>query len=154
MIAAALAASAAMATAAPPPGRTRYLEHCAGCHGFEGRSVARLVPDLKDRAGWFLCEAAGRDYVVRLPNVASSGLKDTEAAAVLNYVAFALGGGSAPAGARPFTPAELARRRGAPLASTDLLAYRGAVVDGLVRRCGAPAAMRTDYAPPLRLGLR
>lgn len=153
MIAAALAASAALAAAAPS-GRVRYLEHCAGCHGFDGRSDGRLVPDLKDRAGWFLCERAGRDYVARLPNIASAGLKPADRAAVLNYVAFQLGGASAPPAAPRFTASELSRGRSTPLAATDLLAYRLAVVDGLVRRCGAPAALRTDYAPPLRLGRR
>jgi mono/diheme cytochrome c family protein len=127
--------------------KSNYLERCGGCHGVQGRAFAVTVPDLRDRAGWFLCDAAGRDYVSRLPNIVFSRLTDADLAAMLNYVVFDLGGSSAPKGAKPFTPAEMAHARREPLSIPDLETYRNQVVKILVARCGAPEALATDYAP-------
>ncbi len=147
---AALALAAALASGPPAAGGralSDYRLHCAGCHGLDGRSASRVVPDLKDRAGFFLCDAGGRDYMGRLPNLVFSGLSDAGMAGVLNYVVFGLGG--AQAHARAYDAAEMARLRQAPLSSTDLKRDRRAVVDRLVARCGAPEALRTDYGAAL-----
>lgn len=125
--------------------RGTYLVRCGGCHGPDGLSRTSLIPDLKDKAGYFLCDAEGRDYVSRLPNIVFSRITDAEMAALMNYVSFDLGGGSAPPRARAFTPRELARTRRNALTIPDLEAYRGRIVDGLIARCGAPVSLRTDY---------
>ena len=66
------------ANAQEPPHLTRpqsdYLERCGGCHGIEGVSAEQLVPTLRGRAGYFLCTKSGREYLVRLPSVATSPL--------------------------------------------------------------------------------
>jgi mono/diheme cytochrome c family protein len=127
--------------------KSNYLERCGGCHGVQGRAFAATVPDLRDRAGWFLCDPVGRDYVARLPNIVFSHLTDADMADMLNYVVFDLGGTSAPKGASPYTAAEVARTRREPLSTTDLETYRTGVVKVLISRCGAPQGLATDYAP-------
>lgn len=151
---AALAAAAALGSAPPAASgytpehlspRSAYLERCGGCHGVDGLGHTALVPDLKGKAGYFLCNSQGRDYVSRLPNIVFSRLTDAELAALLNYVAFDLGAPSAPPHARPFTAGELAGARRKALTIPDLEAYRGRVVAGLIAGCGAPASLSTDY---------
>ena len=67
---------------------------------------------LRDRVGYFMCTPEGRDYLIRLPNVAYSAITDNqELADMMNFVVFGLGGASAPKGAKPFTAAEVARLR-------------------------------------------
>ena len=41
--------------------QSNYLLGCGGCHGVEGHSNARRVPDLRDQVGYFLSTQAGRD---------------------------------------------------------------------------------------------
>jgi mono/diheme cytochrome c family protein len=141
-------AAARPATAAGDPhlsARSNYLERCGGCHGVDGRAFAATVPDLAGKAGYFLCDPAGRDYIARLPNIVFSRLTDPELTALLNYVAFDLGGASTPAGARRYTPAEVALARRRALSIPDLEAYRARVVQGLISRCGAPQSLASDY---------
>ena len=75
-----------------PTARGNYLLSCGGCHGLDGVSNSNLVPDLKDQVGFFLNLPEGRDYVVRLPNVAFSITTDEALTGLLNYVVFTLGG--------------------------------------------------------------
>jgi mono/diheme cytochrome c family protein len=116
---------------------SNYLQSCGGCHGIQGRSAAGLVPQLRDRVGWFLCTPEGRDYIVQLPDVAFAGVSDQELADVLNFMMFDLGGASTPKGAKPYSAAEVKQlRENSPL-RTGVHARRQAVVDALVKSCGA-----------------
>jgi len=128
--------------------RATYLGRCGGCHGVDGHSADGLVPDLKDSAGYFLCDEETRGYAARLPNVAFSQISDADLAAMLNYVMFDLGGKSAPAGAAAYTAVEMGRLRRQPLTITDLKAYRREVVAEAISRCRAPDHLRTEYDPP------
>ena len=127
--------------------RTNYLEHCGGCHGIDGRSAPRLVPDLKNRAGYFLCTREGREYVAQLPNVALVSIGNSELAALLNFVSFELGASSAPRGARRYTASEVAQMRRQPITSVDLIGYRRLVVRQLIASCGAPTVLASEYGP-------
>ena len=119
-----------------------YLTSCGGCHGVEGVSAPRDVPTLRHLTGSFLCTRRGRQFIVRLPDVALSTLSDRMLTAVMNWVVFDLG---APATGRrqgrPYTVAEVARLRREPLTQTGLTAYRNQVVAQLQARCDAPAAL-------------
>ena len=119
-----------------------YLISCGGCHGIEGVSAPQVVPTLRHLAGNFLCTREGRQYIVRLPDVALSSLSDRMLTEVMNWVAFDLG---APvAGGRevhPYTVAEVARLRRRPLTNTGLAGYRERVVTHLAPRCAVPAGM-------------
>ena len=119
-----------------------YLTSCGGCHGVEGVSAPRDVPTLRHLTGSFLCTRQGRQFIVRLPDVALSTLSDRMLTAVMNWVVFDLGAPAsrAPQG-RPYTVAEVARLRREPLTQTGLTAYRNEVVAQLQARCDAPAAL-------------
>jgi cytochrome c553 len=138
----AVAAGCALALVAPLRGaipalskpQSNYLLGCGGCHGENGLSNSRLVPELHDAVGYFLNTTAGREYLVRLPNVAFSTLSDRELADVLNFMVFSLGGASVPAGARPYTETEVGRLRQRPLNEVSLLAYRRQLIDTLIAR--------------------
>jgi hypothetical protein len=124
-----------------------YLMRCGGCHGIEGASVPE-VPTLRDRAGMFLCSDTGREYLVQLPNVALSLIRDDqELADVLNFVAFGLGGASAPKEAQPYTAQEVRRLRNPALEGTTLAQLR----KDLVQRYSSGACgpdVSASLAPP------
>ena len=123
-----------------------YVEHCSGCHGMQGNSAPAQIPVLRDRVGYFLCTKEGRDYLIRLPNVAYSAISDNqELADMMNFVVFGLGGNSAPKGAKPFTAAEVARLRSQALATQSLIAARAEVVGKMMGSCAIPKSMNYFY---------
>ena len=128
--------------AAAEDGRLHYLTGCVGCHGVDGVTIAQKVPDLKGQVGYFLNLPEGRDYLVRLPNVAFAPISDQGVADMLNYMVFSLGEGSAPKGAKPYSAAEVGRLRKKPLTEIPLFQYRGALVERLIADYQAPEAMR------------
>ncbi|GCE89151.1 hypothetical protein MSKU15_0752 [Komagataeibacter diospyri] len=132
--------------------RAHYLVGCGGCHGIAGVSASDVVPDLKEQAGYFLCSPKGREYMIHLPNVAFSPLSSADLADLMNYVAFGLGGHSVPAGARPYTAAEVARLREAPFRNYSLQSYRLDVVRDVIHAC--PQAATVIHAYDLALDKR
>lgn len=126
--------------------RADYVEQCAGCHGVEGSTAPAALPELRGRVGWFLCTPAARAYLIRLPNVAHSRIRDPQQLAdMMNYVIFDLGGPSAPANAAPFTAQEIAHERQFPLSAASLKAERARHVESAIRQCKAPASLRLLY---------
>lgn len=124
-----------------------YVEHCSGCHGMQGNSAPAPIPVLRDRVGYFMCTREGRDYLIRLPNVAYSAIDDNqELADMMNFVVFGLGGNSAPRTAKPFTAAEVARLRRDALATQSLIVARMKIVAGLsTSDCAVPDSMKFFY---------
>ncbi|HUD91948.1 cytochrome C [Sphingobium sp.] len=130
----------------PDMARADYVEQCAGCHGIQGSTAPAKLPELRGRVGWFLCTPQARAYLIRLPNVAHSRIKDNQQLAdMMNYVVFGLGGASAPPDAAPFTAEEIARERQFALSTTTLSAERARQVESAIRQCGAPASLRLLY---------
>lgn len=130
-----------------PAAQVAYLTSCGGCHGIEGQSAPGAVPTLRDLTGSFLCTRQGRDFIIRLPDVALTPLSDRELTEVMNFVVFDLGAPVAGGGeARPYTVAEIARLRRHPLTDTGLTAYRNRVVAGLATRCSVPQGLKVYAA--------
>ncbi|HVS76418.1 MAG TPA: hypothetical protein VHE11_05750 [Steroidobacteraceae bacterium] len=130
-----------------PAAQVAYLTSCGGCHGIEGVSAPGKVPTLRGLTGSFLCTSQGRDFLVRLPDVALTTLSDRMLTQVMNFVVFDMGApvaGGRPV--RPYTVAEVARLRREPLTDTGLTAYRNSVVAGLAARCDVPAALHVYAA--------
>lgn len=125
----------------PQPQRD-YILACGGCHGLNGVSNSSLVPSLKGLVGYYLYLPEGRAYLPRLPNVAFSTLNNEQLAAVLNYLVFDLGAGSAPAGTHPYRAAEVGKWRRQPLTEVTLSEYRRQMVETLIARYHAPEALR------------
>jgi hypothetical protein len=123
-----------------------YVEHCSGCHGMQGNSAPAEIPVLRDRVGYFMCTREGREYLIRLPNVAFSAIADNQQLAdMMNFVVFGLGGNSAPKDAKPFAASEVAKLRTRALATQSLIAARAEVVNGMVGRCAVPQSMKLFY---------
>lgn len=136
-----------------------YLTSCGGCHGVEGVSAPRSVPTLRHLTGSFLCTRQGRQFLVRLPDVALSSLSDRMLTRVMNWVVFDLGApASVGRGAHPYTVAEVTRLRHEPLTQTGLTRYRNQVVARLQRQCAAPAALSVygsaGYGPGVKSASR
>jgi mono/diheme cytochrome c family protein len=112
--------------------RANYLLNCGGCHGLNGVSNSRLVPNLKDQVGFFLNLPEGRSYVVRLPNVAFSMTTDEALTGLVNYVVFTLGGANVPKGAKPYTVREVSQLRRMPLTEVSLVQTRQRMVRILI----------------------
>ena len=133
------AGTAGLGSVAPPPsgwtGQTHYSESCGGCHGLLGTSSRRDVPPLTGNVGRFLCTAEGREYLVRLPNVAFAAMDDAALARTMNFVVFGLGSGSVPADARPYTAGEIAALRGRPLKNVPLGELRAGVLGRALSGC-------------------
>ena len=139
-------ASAAPALPELTTPQSDYVEHCSGCHGMQGNSAPAEIPVLRDRVGYFMCTREGREYLIRLPNVAFSAITDNQQLAdMMNFVVFGLGGNSAPKDAKPFAAAEVAKLRTRALATQSLIAARAEVVNGMVGRCAAPQSMKFFY---------
>jgi mono/diheme cytochrome c family protein len=150
--AASIAAAAAAAVAAgaeraagpgrASPGQEAYVLACGGCHGVEGVSNPRLVPELRGQVGYFLATRRGRDYLVRLPNVAFCAVSDAELADILNYTVFTIGAHGIPANAKPYTASEVGALRKSPLDEVSLVDYRNTLVEDLIAHHGAPSSLR------------
>ncbi len=105
------------------------------------------MPDIAGQAGFYLCTQAGRRYIARLPNVDFAHLDAQQLASVMNYVVFTLGGGSAPAGAPPFTAAEMAAARAETIDSPDLMRVRAGIIAGILKTCPAARGLLAYGAP-------
>lgn len=133
----------------PVAAEADYVENCGGCHGVRGLSAPALVPQLRDRVGYFLCTPEARAYLIRLPNVAHSRIKDNQQLAdLVNFMIFGLGGASTPSDTRPFTADEVAYERQFALSSASLKGERARFVESAIRKCDAPASLRALYPPP------
>jgi hypothetical protein len=113
----------------------------------QGNSAPAAIPVLRDRVGYFLCTPEGRDYLIRLPNVAYSAIADNqELAEMMNFVVFGLGGASAPKTAKPFTAAEVGRLRKDALSTQSLIRARTRIVGELsTGGCIVPQSMKFFY---------
>lgn len=112
--------------------RTNYLLNCGGCHGLDGVSNSKLVPDLKDQVGFFLNLPEGRGYLVRLPNVAFSMTTDEALTGLVNYVVFTIGAANVPKGSRPYSVHEVSQLRRMPLTEVSLVQTRQQMVRVLI----------------------
>jgi hypothetical protein len=116
-------------------GRSHYLESCGGCHGIEGTASPRDIPELRGLVGRFMCSRAGREYIVRLPNVAFAHVDDRALSELLNFMVFELGGNSTLPETKPFTRSEVARLRLRPLKSASLEGVRLVALSDSIERC-------------------
>ena len=154
LLAASLAAASAQPSAHPTvthlsASQSTYLQRCGGCHGIQGISNPTVVPTLRGQVGQFLCAQEGREYLLRLPSIATSPLSDQQVADLMNFVVFSLGGAQPDTVRAPlFGSREVHESRRKPLNEVALVKYRSAVVEALIRRCGASPALR-DYGGAL-----
>jgi hypothetical protein len=118
-----------------------YMLSCGGCHGLEGHSNQKEVPNLAEQVGYFLALQQGREYLVRLPNVAFCSLDDDALIDVLNLVLVKFAGSSVPRGFEEYTAREVSELRKRPLNEVNLSEYRNALVGSLIKYQGAPRSL-------------
>ncbi len=122
------------------PAAGAYLLYCGGCHGIDGHSSDAAVPSLKGQVDAFLCLQTGREYIIRLPNVAFAPLSDAQLASLMNFVV-AFGQTREGKGDRPYSAAEVGALRRKPLLGQPIADYRRQLVTKLIETCGAPRSL-------------
>lgn len=127
----ALLALAAVATMAAPHGRADpaplagvpnpaqaridYIMKCQGCHRPDGSGNAVNTPPLTGEVARFLQVEGGREFLGRVPGVATVDLGDARLAQLLNWTLHRYDPGHIPAGFKPYTASEIAALRQQPL---------------------------------------
>ena len=94
--------------------RVNYMLHCQGCHLPEAVGVPGTVPRMSAFLGYFLHSTEGREYVVRVPGVATSPVPDDQLAELLNWILETYSAEQLPSGYQAYTEAEIARLRQQP----------------------------------------
>jgi cytochrome c553 len=106
--------------------------NCQGCHRPDGTGSAGTTPGVAGTVAKFLAVARGREYLARVPGVATSPLSDGDLSEVLNWMLWRFDREDLPADFVPFTAAEVAGLRKRPLRleasqmRSELLAKAGA----------------------------
>ncbi len=119
-----LIGSAGQAFADP---HTDYLLYCRGCHLHTGDAVPTAsIPGLHELAP-LLESQEGRDYLIRVPGVAQSGMDDARLAAVLNWVIVNFNADTVGDDFERFTTEEVSKAR--PIVLVDPLRVRAEILN-------------------------
>jgi mono/diheme cytochrome c family protein len=114
--AAAQGTPAAMAGVAnPQQAQIDYILKCQGCHQPEGGGDIAHTPPLKGEVARFLQVTGGREFLARVPGVASVDLSDARLAQLLNWTLQRFDPNNMPADFQPYSAAEIAQLRRQPL---------------------------------------
>jgi hypothetical protein len=89
--------------------------NCQGCHRPDGTGSDTTSPSLAGTVSKFLWVPGGREYLVRVPGVATSALPDPELAELMNWMLWRFDGKDLPANFKPYTAAEIHPLRSQPL---------------------------------------
>ena len=92
-----------------------YQAKCQGCHRPDGTGDLTSTPPLAGEVAKFLAVPEGREFLGRVPGVASVNLSDERLAEVLNDTLYRFDAAHVPADFKPYTAAEIAVLRKAPL---------------------------------------
>jgi mono/diheme cytochrome c family protein len=119
----------------PAQARIDYMLKCQGCHQPDGRASGGEAgtPALKGEVARFLHVPGGREFLARVPGVATTDLDSARVAQVLNWTLHRFDAGNLPGGFKPYTAEEIARLRSQPLRLE-----RAEMRAALVARMGAP----------------
>jgi cytochrome c553 len=115
-------ASSAGAAASVPAGVTNvqlawqnWVLNCQGCHRLDGTGSDTTAPSLAGTVAKFLWVPGGREYLIRVPGVATSPLSDADLAEVMNWMMWRYDKEDLPSNFRPFTADEMRPLRSRPL---------------------------------------
>jgi hypothetical protein len=89
--------------------------NCQGCHRPDGTGSAATTPSLAGTVGRFLSVPGGREYLGRVPGVATSPLSNADLSELMNWMLWRFDKEHVPANFQPFTAAEIGQLRTAPL---------------------------------------
>jgi cytochrome c553 len=121
-LAGAACAGESVAAAADPPGVAnpqRAWQHwtlnCQGCHRPDGTGSDGTAPSLAGTVAKFLNVRGGREYLGRVPGVATSPLSNADLAEVMNWMLWRFDAAHVPADFKPYTADEVGLLRANPL---------------------------------------
>jgi hypothetical protein len=89
--------------------------NCQGCHRPDGTGSAGTAPSLAGTVSRFLTVPGGREYLGRVPGVATSPLANPELAELMNWIFWRFDAAHLPADFTPFTADEIGSLRIRPL---------------------------------------
>ena len=89
--------------------------NCQGCHRLDGTGSATTSPSLAGTVAKFLWAPGGREYLGRVPGVATSPLSNADLAELMNWMLWRFDRQNLPASFAPFTAAEIGQLRTQPL---------------------------------------
>jgi hypothetical protein len=89
--------------------------NCQGCHRPDGSGSEGTAPSLAGTVSKFLNVPGGRDYLGRVPGVATSPLGNADLAELMNWMFWRFDKQHMPADYVPFTAEEIGRLRTSPL---------------------------------------
>jgi cytochrome c553 len=89
--------------------------NCQGCHRLDGTGSATTSPSLAGTVAKFLWVPGGREYLGRVPGVATSPLSNADLAELMNWMLWRFDRQNLPASFAPYTAAEIGQLRTQPL---------------------------------------
>lgn len=89
--------------------------NCQGCHRLDGTGSATTSPSLAGTVAKFLWVPGGREYLGRVPGVATSPLSNADLAELVNWMLWRFDRQNLPATFEPYTAAEIGQLRAQPL---------------------------------------
>jgi len=92
-----------------------WVLNCQGCHRPDGTGSDGTAPSIAGTVARFLHAPGGREYLGRVPGVATSPLSDADLAEVLNWMLWRFDAAHVPPSFQPYTAEEVARLRQQPL---------------------------------------
>ena len=110
-----------------------YMLQCQGCHRPDGTGTMATAPPMTGMVARFLAVPGGREYLGRVPGVATAVLTDAELAQLLNWTLYRFDAPHVPAGFQPYTAAEIGALRRHPL-RTEAKAVRAQLITELDRQ--------------------
>jgi hypothetical protein len=89
--------------------------NCQGCHRQDGTGSTATAPSLAGTVARFLAVPGGREYLGRVPGVATSPLSNADLSEVMNWMLWRFDKEHLPPNFQPFTAQEIGQLRSAPL---------------------------------------
>ncbi len=94
--------------------RVNYMIHCQGCHLPEAVGYPGIVPRMRDFVGYFLHSQEGREFIIRVPGVSTSALRNDQVTELMNWLLLTYSAPQLPQNFVPFTVDEVAALRPDP----------------------------------------
>lgn len=107
--------------------RVNWMLKCQGCHRPDASGSPETTPTMADEVARFLAAPEGRDYLARVPGVATAALPDDQLAELLNWTLLTFDSGHVPTDFKPYSPQEIGALRLRPL-RTDAPAMRARIM--------------------------
>ena len=88
-----------------------YTLHCQGCHLQDASGISGKVPRMNNFVGFLLHSDEGREFVIRVPGVATASLPDDQLAELMNWLLLTYSAEQLPQSFVPFSVAEVSALR-------------------------------------------